>query len=178
MKDRRVELKVKIKSLAEEARIIRLEEKRAKARGDYRLLFRLQEHRRGIVRQTAHESLLAYHLVRGTTIGKFPYDTCRKPLPLDIKLSVSRFGPVRAEDETETDYNLRFAEWKQHVESVLETLQNDQQMNSENYNRTASERANRRMLTRQRCESQHAQRRAMSPERRAEGRQATPAEVG
>jgi hypothetical protein len=61
MYDKRVYLKVKIKSLAAEARIIRKEEKKATGR----LREGLTEHRRGIVRSEARHSLLAYGFIRG-----------------------------------------------------------------------------------------------------------------
>ncbi len=60
-------LKVKIKSLAAEARIIRQEERRAKEQGLYNLVNGLHEHRVGIVRHEAHVSLLAYGVLRGRT---------------------------------------------------------------------------------------------------------------
>jgi len=65
MKNKIVALRVKIKSLAEEAGLIRLEERRAKRRGSSRLLHSLQEHRRGVVRAEARASLLAYGFLRG-----------------------------------------------------------------------------------------------------------------
>lgn len=58
-------LKVKIKSLAEEARIIRLEEHRAKSKKDTFLLNGLKQHRIGIVRYEARHSQLAYAYLRG-----------------------------------------------------------------------------------------------------------------
>ena len=56
-----IELKIKVKSLAEEARIIRKEE--GKVHGMRR--WGLQHHRRGIVRDAARRSLVAYQFVRG-----------------------------------------------------------------------------------------------------------------
>lgn len=58
---RTAHLKVKIKSLAAEARIIRHEERK------YRGLERraLQDHRRGVVRYEARHSQLAYAFIRG-----------------------------------------------------------------------------------------------------------------
>lgn len=60
-------LKVKIKSLAEEARIIRLEERRAKARGDYETLTSLYLHRTKDVRNEARATQLAYGFLKGRT---------------------------------------------------------------------------------------------------------------
>ena len=55
------ELKIKVKSLAAEARIIRHEER--KVHGMRR--WGLQHHRRTVVRDAARRSLIAYQLVRG-----------------------------------------------------------------------------------------------------------------
>jgi len=65
--DFRVALKVKAKSLADEAKIIRKEEGRAKSWYD---MIQLKEHRRTVVRYEARSALLAYGFLRGT-----PYRT-------------------------------------------------------------------------------------------------------
>jgi len=69
MRDHRIYLKVKIKSLATEAKIIRQEERKARERRDRTLRIGLAGHRRGIVRHEARHSLLAYGFLRGV-----PYD--------------------------------------------------------------------------------------------------------
>lgn len=56
-----IELKIKVKSLAEEARIIRKEER--KLSGLHRA--RLHDHRVTVVRDAARRSLVAYQFVRG-----------------------------------------------------------------------------------------------------------------
>ncbi len=56
-----IELKIKVKSLAEEARIIRKEER--KLHGLHRA--RLHDHRVTVVRDAARRSLVAYQFVRG-----------------------------------------------------------------------------------------------------------------
>lgn len=65
MRDRRIHMKVNIKSLAAEARIIRNEERKAKLNGDYDLLNSLSEHRKGYLRKIARESHIAYGFIRG-----------------------------------------------------------------------------------------------------------------
>ena len=60
-------LKVKIKSLAEEARIIRLEERKANKGKCYYTQSTLREHRVGVVRYEVRHSLLAYQYIRGKT---------------------------------------------------------------------------------------------------------------
>jgi hypothetical protein len=57
----RVYLKIKIKSLAEEARIIRLEERKSRTQA---LRTGLIDHRKGIVRREARHSLLLYGFMR------------------------------------------------------------------------------------------------------------------
>lgn len=61
MKDRRIHLRIKIKSLAAEARIIRAEAKKLKGLDKYDL----NEHRTGVVRYHARMSQLAYAALRG-----------------------------------------------------------------------------------------------------------------
>ena len=62
--DRREMLRVKIKSLAEEARIIRREEQRA---AGWELRTELHLHRVGVVRSATRDALMAYGLIRGRT---------------------------------------------------------------------------------------------------------------
>lgn len=85
-------LRVKIKSLAEEARIIRLEERRAKGRRvspgvflgrDDKLWWSLNAHRTWDVRNEARSSILAYAFIRGRS-----YAACERPAkdnPPDLK---------------------------------------------------------------------------------------------
>lgn len=69
-------LRVKIKSLAQEARIIRTEESRANFRQDYLLQASLREHRIKIVRREARATLLAYQYLRG-----LPFASCEAKAP-------------------------------------------------------------------------------------------------
>lgn len=95
-------LKVKIKSLAEESRIIRLEERRAlvfghpsKVREKYRddgLYLSLREHRVKDVRVEQRSSLLAYAFLRGKS-----YNGCepKASKPVDVgrvRQLVEKFG--------------------------------------------------------------------------------------
>lgn len=59
--DKRRHLKVKIKNLAEEARIIRSEERKVHGMEKWEL----QHHRRTVVRDEARRSLVAYAIIRG-----------------------------------------------------------------------------------------------------------------
>lgn len=110
MKDQVKALKVKIKSLAAEAGIIRLEERRAKGRrkwqGGRRLVgefigrddilrMSLRGHRVRDVRREQRSSLLAYAFLRGKS-----YAVCERPAadnPPDLERLhslVKKFGPV------------------------------------------------------------------------------------
>ena len=85
-------LKVKIKSLAAEARIIRLEECRAKARNRKDLVVGLAGHRRGIVRTVSRSTHLAYRFLRGR-----PYRaterTCRTDPNWDaVQKMIEKYG--------------------------------------------------------------------------------------
>lgn len=62
--DKRTMLKVKIKSLAVEARIIRKEEQKPH---NSHIRFQLIDHRKGVVRREARHALLAYGFLRGRT---------------------------------------------------------------------------------------------------------------
>lgn len=72
--DGRIFLKVKAKSLAEEARIIRKEERRAKGLRDH-----LRDHRTGVVRSEARATLLAYGFLRGRTLEQVETRAKTKP---------------------------------------------------------------------------------------------------
>jgi hypothetical protein len=63
-------IKVKILSLAAEARIIRRQEAKARAHEDLFLRMGLADHRKGIVRHEARHALLAYGFLRGTPYKK------------------------------------------------------------------------------------------------------------
>lgn len=94
-------LKVKIKSLAEEAQIIRLEERRALARTpegkpskwtDPDLYSGLREHRIGTVRSEQRLSLLAYAFLRGTPYHKVEPKAATKPDWERVRKLVDKFG--------------------------------------------------------------------------------------
>ena len=63
-------IKVKILSLAAEAKIIRKQEQKARAHGNRSLRIGLAEHRRGIVRHEARHAQLAYGFLRGMPYKK------------------------------------------------------------------------------------------------------------
>lgn len=67
-------IRVKIKSLAVEARIIRYEERRSLAREHTSLYRRLRDHRRDVVRPEARAAQLAYAFMR-----EKPYSATEQP---------------------------------------------------------------------------------------------------
>lgn len=84
-------LKVKIKSLAAEARIIRLEERRARTR---ELRDGLAEHRRTTVRRQARSTQLAYGFLRGRPLSRLEPHTRKDRAPdwKSVRQMVDRYG--------------------------------------------------------------------------------------
>lgn len=80
---------MKVKSLAEEARIIRREETLARTSWE---IARLREHRTGIVRRAVREALLAYGFIRGIAYGKMEAKAGEPPDWKNIRSMVMRYG--------------------------------------------------------------------------------------
>lgn len=108
--DQRVYLKVKIKSLAEEARIIRKEEGRAKKRLSIR--HGLREHRIGIVRNEARHTNLAYGFLRGKTRQEIENGAKTEPNWAKVRAMVQKYG---------VDYSSfsSYEEGKKHLADTL-----------------------------------------------------------
>ena len=89
--DRREMLRVKLKSLAAEAKIIRHEER--KTSGELR--FELHDHRINVVRKVARETHIAYGLIRGRTIEQIEPGRTEIPAALipGVKKMVEKYGP-------------------------------------------------------------------------------------
>lgn len=125
MQDQRAYLKVKIKSLAEEAKIIRKEEKGPHSdRDEYGHSARqmgLQLHRTGVVRREARHALLAYGFLRGRRYRQmeakceFPPDW-ESVQRMVVKYGLQGYGWKlwkRGEQEAAKEELLkRFEEWK------------------------------------------------------------------
>jgi hypothetical protein len=111
-------LKVKIKSLAEEARIIRLEERRSKPGGQQQN--ELHAHRVRDVRNEQRHSLLAYAFIRGVALSKCEPHSDSLPDWARVAKLVEKFGVV--------DWSLRtaqakmFADWKAGIEMTANSL--------------------------------------------------------
>lgn len=88
--DRREMLRVKLKSLAEEARIIRHEERRA---GATYLRNELWQHRVFVVRKAARDTHIAYGLIRGLTIDQIEPKRYSEPNWEAIEKMVKKYGP-------------------------------------------------------------------------------------
>lgn len=114
----KVFLKIKIKSLAAEARIIRLEEnkfptaKQAKKKqlqcGGQReaggTWDQLNSHRRHVVRSAARESLLAYGFVRGRKYNQIEAKCYEEPNWIHVAELVKKYGPsIQNKDGKEMD---------------------------------------------------------------------------
>ena len=102
-------LKVKVKSLAEEARIIRREERRAR---DPDLKLELATHRRNTVRREARHSLLALGYLRGRAYRAMERTCHQGPGWEEVERMVRRYGPPR--------HNTSFEEWRksEQTESI------------------------------------------------------------
>jgi len=93
LKDRREMLKVKVKSLAEEARIIRREERKTR----HGLRWELHDHRAGTLRAEARATHIAYAMIRGRTL--YQIECCaRLPRPATlwerVRAMIKKYGPT------------------------------------------------------------------------------------
>ena len=96
-----IELKVKVKSLAAEAKIIRLEEHRAKT-PDARAS--LHNHRVGVVRSATRHTLLAYGYLRGRSYRQLEASCKRTPDWSVVEKMVQKYGPPA--------HNTSFEDWR------------------------------------------------------------------
>jgi hypothetical protein len=111
MRDHRVYLKVKIKSLAAEAKIIRTEERRNK-----RARAGLAEHRKHTVRDEARHTLLAYGFIRGRRYTEIEPKCHHYPSWDLIWRMVKKYGVQWDEDEDLHSYKKRQAEQEARFE--------------------------------------------------------------
>ena len=95
-------LKVKVKSLAAEARIIRREERRFP--GDSSTRAQLQGHRRDVVRREARHSHLALAYLRGRAYRQVEQTCHRDPDWEAVARMIKKYGPPK--------HNTGFDEWK------------------------------------------------------------------
>ena len=91
--DRREMLRVKLKSLAEESRIIRREELRTHGA----LRFDLRNHRAVQVRREARHTLLAYGFIRGLKYREMEPNAFTVPDWERVKKMLKAYGPLKME---------------------------------------------------------------------------------
>ena len=84
-------LKVKVKSLAAEARIIRHEER--KTRGQIRCS--LHEHRVGTVRREARNTLLAYGYLRARSYAQMERSPKTQPAWDSVERMIKKYGQIK-----------------------------------------------------------------------------------
>lgn len=114
MYDHRTYLKVKIKSLAAEAQIIRKEERK-----NPKLREGLSEHRKGVVRRASRETLLAYGFLRGKKYEEIEKTSRTQPNWSNVGKMVLKYGCIRCwEQESFSEFQernetlmKRFEEW-------------------------------------------------------------------
>jgi len=94
--DRREMLRVKAKSLAEEAHLIRREERRTRGL----LREELRWHRTGVVRFEARATHLAYGIIRGRSIERIEKSSTRtEALWKKVRAMIEKYGPTATEQK-------------------------------------------------------------------------------
>ncbi len=118
MTDERIYLKVKVKSLAAEAKIIRKEEKRCKT---YSLRNGLYRHRIDVVRYEARHTNLAYGFLRGIDYRKMEPNAKEAPKWDKIRKMVEKYGSYHPDYECGKydEYQMKLEEAKKHLAEVL-----------------------------------------------------------
>lgn len=94
--NRSVYLKVKVKSLAEEAKIIRKEERKCKLYKETELLNGLHLHRTRIVRSEARATLVAYGYMKGKDYRRVEPNAKKEPDWAKVKSMVNRYCDFEA----------------------------------------------------------------------------------
>ena len=114
-------IKVKVMSLAAEAKIIRKQEQLARAHRNRRLRLGLAGHRTGIVRHEARHALLAYAFLRGT-----PYKTveakCHGGCGPDFKKvrdTIEKYGVTRPWNDLKYEWDETSESFNSRKEQVL-----------------------------------------------------------
>lgn len=97
--DRREMLRIKVKSLADEARFIRKEEQRTFGS----LKDELQHHRRGPVRDAARKSHMAYAMIKGKDKDVIEKPKLKRTPEFwnDVRKMIGRYGPLNEQHKAE-----------------------------------------------------------------------------
>lgn len=117
--DERVYLKVKIKSLGEEARIIRKETKKATLPSIKNGLYR---HRIDVVRVEARHTHLAYGFLRGREYRQIEHGAKTKPDWKKVRRMVEKYGSHKWWDMSTESYAVYEQRCKQAKKQLEETL--------------------------------------------------------
>ena len=119
-------IKVKILSLAAEAKIIRKQEQKARAHGNRSLRIGLADHRRGIVRHEARHAQLAYGFLRGRAYKQMEAK-CHPGCGPDfnkVKNSINKYICARRDMGTEVDeYGYTVTKWEPKEECIARRAQ-------------------------------------------------------
>ncbi len=118
----KIYLKVKIRSLAEESKIIRYYEKDSATSSIHR--YGLSTHRKDIVRKEARASLLAYGCINNKPYSKIEINAGPDKIPDSIWESVERLAikygtPITLEKVIKTKYFTRVKDWIQSAKNYL-----------------------------------------------------------
>lgn len=87
-----IELKIKVKHLAEESRIIRKETNKAKAEGATATVNNLHNHRTQVVRPAARNTLIAYGYIRGTPYSAMEANAKTSPNWKEVNRLINRYS--------------------------------------------------------------------------------------
>ena len=112
MKDRRLFLKVKIKSLAAESRIIRQEERK-----NPHARIGLAEHRRRVVRPVSRINNLAYGFIRGRSYRQMELFSRTSPNWKEVWKVIERFGVCLQDFGSDNGYDGEWSSYQQQLKA-------------------------------------------------------------
>jgi hypothetical protein len=118
LRDKRAFLRIKLKSLAAEAKIIRLEEARNK-----RLRYELSMHRRGTVRIAARNTQLAYAFLRGRTYKSVEPTAKTPPNWKEVERMVRQYGVAAPYFSTKGNWDEYQAQKTVHEKALVEQME-------------------------------------------------------
>jgi len=95
------ELKIKVKSLAAESRIIRAQELKLKGKNWCSLANPLRNHRRGPLRAEARDTHIAYGYLKGRTYRQMEDNPETEPNWVNVARMVKKYGTGEFTDELE-----------------------------------------------------------------------------
>lgn len=109
-----VELKIKLKSLADEARTIRNEENKLKIERNFSKLNDLHDHRVHVVRPEARATHIAYGLLRGLGYDQIERTTTSSPNWSRVRSMVKKYSPEE-DVQANVDKALQWEQGKTYV---------------------------------------------------------------